>query len=176
MNVQSMEPYKGKTLCILSQMDKLTAAQLRRILTDCGVPEDYDLKAALAELVEDKLLRQSVALSGIVYLLTDEGKQALVELNMPTPQQQEIAGKAESFREVFAKEQDYLAQYTEQANAIIPLFLSIREKEKVLFKISIIVNDMDTAIKVKENWMKNADKAYEAVWACIGEGEPMPKF
>ncbi len=176
MSDQNMESGRKMVLCTLANISKLTTAQLRRVLLDIGVTDSLNLPEVLAKLVEEGKLRQSVSLSGIVYALTPSGEDELAHLVIPGEKRAEIAEKAATFQAVFAQEQNYLAQYTEQANAIIPVFLSIRKDEKVLFKISIIVNNVETAVKIKENWMKNAHTAYEAIWESIDEGEPMPDF
>lgn len=176
MSGHAMESGRKMVLCTLANITKLTTAQLKRVLLDIGAEDDIDLPALLARLVEEGKLRQSVSLSGVVYALTPEGEDELAHSDIPVGTSSEIAQKAAVFKDIFTQEQNYLAQYTEQANAIIPVFLSIRKDEKVLFKVSIIVNNVETAVKIKENWMKNAHAAYEAVWEAIGEGEPMPDF
>jgi hypothetical protein len=176
MSGQDMEYGRKLVLCILANITKLATAQLKRVLADIGAADDIELPALLARLVEEGKLRQSVSLSGVVYALTPSGEVELAHSALSAEKNSEIAQTAVTFKDIFTQEQNYLAQYTEQANAIIPVFLSIRKDEKVLFKISIIVNNVETAVKVKENWMKNANKAYEAVWEAIGEGEPMPDF
>jgi hypothetical protein len=173
-NVNNRE--QGLILQLIKELGKPTAAEIERVLLQLDIEKSSDLKAALALMVHDGLLRQSVGINGVIYLLTETGDAALKQAPISHETAEAVSEKAAEFRAIFANEQMYPAQYTEQANAIVPLFLSIRKDEKVLFKVSVIVNDLPTAVKVKENWMKNAHKAYEALWEAIGEGEPMPKF
>lgn len=162
----------------IGNMGALTTQQLSRFLFDAPLIEAFDLGALLAKLKEEGLLKQAVSLQGVVYDLTPEGKEALEACRdqIPAGKNEDIEKKCGEYKELFQLEQNYLAQYTEQANAIIPVFLSIREKEKILFKISVIVPDVPTAKKITKNWMKNAHTAYKAVWESIAEGEPMPDF
>ncbi len=157
-------------------MGALNAAQLRRFLFETDLSPEFDLAWTLAELREAGLLTQTVGESGIQYVLSPLGAEALRAEPLSRQLEQSIAQKAEEYRRLFAQEQNYLAQYSEQANGIIPVFLSIRQNEKVLFKISVIVHDVATAEKIKRHWMENAHRAYEETWRCIAQGEPLPVF
>jgi hypothetical protein len=168
---------------VLYAADKLgmpTPAQFSRFLFDSGIFERFDIKACLARLMDAGYVKQNIASEGIVYEITESGKDDLknssVALSVPPEKSRELDEKSAEFIKLFAIEQDYPAQYTESANKIVPVFLSIREGQKVLFKISIIVEDVETAKEIAANWTKNADGAYKAVWDCIGGGKPFPSF
>jgi hypothetical protein len=167
-------------------MGPMTASQLSRFMTGIGF-EPSDMGILLAELVEEKQLKQSVSLQGIVYSLTEKdiGKPQSVDLSgnsagtsarIPLPEEAMMAEKAGEFRTLFAREKDYLAQYTEQANAVVPVFLSIRDGDKILLKISIIVETTEEAKKICAGWMLNSHKTYEAVWDSIAGEMPVPAF
>jgi hypothetical protein len=166
-------------LLALHKMGPLTPGQLSRFLLDPGLAiGGFDPIVVLSQLKDDGLLEQHVSRDGIVYGLTSQGAQSLAPhlSAMPADQVQRMDKTSAEYSEVFAKEQDYIAQYTEQANAIVPIFLSIRQGGKILLKVSIIVNDVDTAKRITANWMGNAHKAYEAVWESIADGMPRPEF
>jgi hypothetical protein len=165
-------------LIALKEMGALTPARLARFLFDPGMIEEFDLIAALSQLKDDGLLEQHVSRDGIVYGLTGQGDQELAPRlsAIPVEQLRKIEERSAEYSRVFKKEENYLAQYTEQANAIVPVFLSIRDGGKILLKVSIIVNDIDTAKHITRNWMQNAHKAYDAVWESIADGMPQPVF
>ena len=71
---------------------------------------------------------------------------------------------------------DFIAQYTEQATGVVPVFLSIRKNDKILFKIHVIVPDVETADKIQRHWTENAQAAYESTWKSIAGDLPMPVF
>ena len=70
---------------------------------------------------------------------------------------------AEELRRCFRMEKDYLARYSEQATGIIPLFLSLREKEKILFKVNVIVPD------VEANWRAWVDEKMPLIQPVLDE-------
>lgn len=165
-------------LMAVNKLGALTPAQLIRYLFDSDVCEKFDLKGMLAQLKEKGYLKQAVSNNGITYALTETGESRLaccIE-TIDAGKRKEVEKIGAELGQLFAIEEDFPVQYTEQANGIVPVFLSIREGQKILLKVSIIVPDVDTAKTVKENWMKNAHKTYEAVWNCIGEGLPFPAF
>lgn len=163
-------------LSAVAAMGAINAAQLRRLMFETDLLQEFDMAWPLATLREQGYLRQTVGESGIQYVLGDAGAALLREEPLDAQAQAEVERRAEEYRQLFRQEQNYLAQYSEQANGIIPVFLSIRQNEKVLFKINVIVHDVATAEKIKRHWMENAHRAYEQAWQCIAEGEPLPKF
>ena len=176
-----MHRYDEQELYILYAVQKLgdlTPAQMMRYLFETGISEKFDLKVRLAALKEEGCLRQSVTTAGIVYQITQQGEEALNagKQGFSPDKLQQLEEKGKELGELFAIEKDYIAQYTEQANAIVPVFLSIREGQKILLKVSVIVPDVETAKAISSGWAKNAQKTYRAVWDCIGEGLPFPEF
>jgi hypothetical protein len=169
-----------------SLMGPMTAAQLSRFMTGLHV-DSSDKAVLLADLVEEKKLKQSVSLQGIVYSLTEKGLMTLQDAKPPEYSDGSSAGDsfpgeailkktADEFRSLFAREKDYLAHYTEQANAVVPVFLSIRDGDKILMSISIIVETTEEAKKICAGWMSNSHKTYESLWNSIAGNAPVPAF
>lgn len=173
-----LEQKKLYVLYALSKMGSLTPLQLSRFLFDTDIVEQFDLQLSLTELKEAGLLKQAVSLGGIVYGLTEDGEKVLNSnaAQIPADKKNKIEEESTKYRKLFLQEKDYLAQYTEQANAIVPVFLSLRDGDRILMKVSVIVPDIPTAKRFTKNWMKNAHKTYEAVWESISDGEHMPNF
>jgi hypothetical protein len=164
----------------------MTAVQLSRFMTGIGV-DSSDRAVLLAELLDEKKLKQSVSLRGIVYSLTEQGLLTLQDAGLPGhfagmskwdsfPEETIMVEKANEFRSLFAKEEDYPAHYTEQANAVVPVFLSIRDGDKIILKISIIVETTEEAKKICAAWMSNSHKAYETLWNSIAGETPIPEY
>ncbi len=175
---KSLDTQELYTLEALDKMGALTVSQLFRFLFDTNIAEQFDLKPVLANLTEEGMLKQSVTLNGIVYNLTGDAREMLSQCasQIPADRRSLIAEKSEEYKALFLLEKDYLAQYTEQSNAIVPVFLSLRKGDRILMKVSVIVKDVPTAKKITKNWMKNAHTTYKAVWESISDGEPMPDF
>jgi hypothetical protein len=165
-------------LLALERMGGLTPVQLARFLFDPGTIEQFDLIGTLTGLKDAGLLEQQVTQSGIAYSLTNKGGRTLAPHTaaLPAAELRELQRRSAEYSRMFEREKDYIAQYTEQANAIVPIFLSIRDGGKILLKVSVIVNDIDTAKRITGNWMRNAHKTYDAVWESIAEGLPRPEF
>jgi hypothetical protein len=167
-------------------MGPMTVAQLSRFMTGIGV-DSSDKAILLAELLDEKKLKQSVSLQGIVYSLTEQGLLMLQDTGLPEyvtegpvqdsfPEEAMMAEKAKEFRSLFDREEDYPAHYTEQANAIVPVFLSIRDGDKIILKISIIVETTEEAKKICAAWMLNSDKTYKTIWNSIAGEAPVPEY
>jgi DNA-binding PadR family transcriptional regulator len=162
-------------LLAVKNMGPLTPSQLSRFLFDSGLVPAFDLLPALSPLKEEGLLKQGMSLTGITYFLTPEGEEALAAQAVPVETLNRFTEISIEYCAVFAKEKEYIAQYTEQANGIFPLFLSIRKKEKILMQVNILVQDEATAKAVTRNWMENAHKTYDAVWESISDGLGLSK-
>ena len=165
--------HENLCLCAFELMGPMTAAQLGRYLQGAGIAS-FDRAETLAGLVEKKLLSQTVSLQGILYVLTEAGAGRLQ--GAAVAQREPMAAHAAEFRRLFDREKDYMAQYTEQANAVVPVFLSIRDGDKVLLKISVIVDNVARAKEITSQWMENAHGAYNAIWEAVGGGAPVPSF
>ncbi len=164
------------TLKAAALMGPVNVDQLHRFLFDTELAKNFDMAWTLAELREAGELKQTIGETGIQYVITPCGERALQDFTFTEEEEKAFSDKAAEYRLLFEKERNYPAQYTEQANAIVPVFLSIRDNDKVLFKVNVIVHDVETAEKIKRNWMENAHKTYAEVWKCIAGDEPMPDF
>lgn len=163
------EPY---ILSTLAQIGQLSVGQLSRFLFESGFLAEIDLKQPLASLKERGFVRQAVNLRGVVYEITEAGEARIRGDRSLTGIEAEVAAKGEEYRRIFQQEKNYLAQYTEQSSGTVPVFLSIRDEERIVLKISIIVRDVDTAKKICSQWMQNSGPTYDAVWRSIAGGEP----
>lgn len=172
-----MQSEQALILYSLGQMGPLGAGQLKRFFHSGGFAPAHDLFPPLAALKEAGYLSQSVRMNGITYALTEKGSEALAGgLGIGAEQMEQINAHSEKMRASFQREQDYQAQYTEQSSGIVPVFLSIRDGERIVLKLSIIVEDVGTAQTICAGWMNNSGEAYDAIWAAIGEGLPLPKL
>ncbi len=176
--MEGLTKQEAYTVYALDKLGALTPAQLDRYLFENGICGKFDLRKTLTLLKEGGMLKQEVSINGIAYGISEDGRDAVEAAKGALSDQErkrmeEVGG---DLLKRFRKEQDYLARYSEQATGIIPLFLSIRDGDKILFKVNVIVRDAQTAERIAKNWPENADKAYRAVWDCIGEGMPFPDF
>ena len=161
-------------LCALAQFTQLSIGQLSHFLFDTGLIIETDLKPPLALLKDKEMVCQVVNLQGIVYEITDAGRTYINNNTALTHIKTDIEAKSVEFQRIFEREKNYLAQYTEQSSGIVPVFLSIRDGNKIVLKISIIVNDVDTAKKICSGWIKNSGQTYDVIWQAIAGGEPDP--
>lgn len=160
------------------RLGAMTPAQMTRYLFENQICGTFELKSVLAKLKEEDSLKQAVSINGITYELTESGTKRVAEAKekIGSAKQEEMDRIGEELQKRFHVEKDYLARYSEQATGIIPLFLSLREGDKILMKVNVIVPDAGTARVVAKKWPENAQKAYRALWDCIGEGLPFPEF
>ena len=112
----------------------------------------------------------------VIVVLADKGRQYIKENPLGKDLDERISAAVSEYRELFEKEKDFIAQYTEQATGVVPVFLSIRKNDKILFKIHVIVPDVETADKIQRHWTENAQAAYESTWKSIAGDLPMPVF
>jgi hypothetical protein len=157
----------------IERIGEMTPDQLDRALFESGLSEQFDLGAELAAMVEEGVLRQSVAAEGIVYR---PGGTAVPRVKLSADEIAQIDSRLDALKTQFEAESDYIAQYTESSTGMVPLFLSIRQGATILLKVNIVVDDVATAKVVTRNWMKNAHRTRRAVWESIGEGTPFPTF
>jgi hypothetical protein len=165
--------YENQCLCAFELMGPMTAAQLGRFLEDAKVSA-FDRAETLAALVEKKLLNQTVSLQGILYVLTQTGAELLK--GSIVKERKAMAGLVPEYKRLFDREKDYMAQYTERANCNVPVFLSIRDGDKIVLNISVIVDSVALAKEITSKWLENAHGAYNAVWDAVGCGAPVPSF
>lgn len=169
---------KAYVLCALEKLGALAPAQISRYLFEHSICERFSLQEVLAKLKEKDYVKQAVSINGITYELTEAGMimatQEVKKLGKEKLIEMECVG--EILKRQFTVEEDFLARYTEQANGIVPIYLTLREGPKILMKIDVIVPDTEIAKTVTKNWAKNARETHQAVWDCIGEGLPFPQF
>lgn len=166
---------KAYIIYALEKLGALTPAQIGRYLFENEVCEQFDLRSVLTELKEENRIKQAVSINGITYEPAD-GELAEYEVVLDEEQQRKMDVVGDDLKKKFQMEKDYLARYSEQASGIIPVFLSLREKEKILFKVNVIVRDIETAEIIAKKWPENAWKTYRTLWDCIGEGQTFPDF
>ncbi len=160
----------------IDRMAKMNTWQLRRLIFESGLAEEFDMRQSLSDLRENEFLLQTVEETGIHYILADKGREYIKENPVGKDLDERIGAAVSEYRELFEKEKDFIAQYTEQATGVVPVFLSIRKNDKILFKIHVIVPDVETADKIQRHWTENAQAAYESTWKSIAGDLPMPVF
>ncbi len=162
----------------VQQLGALTHGQISRFLFEGGIVPEYDLLPALAALKEKGQVNQVLSPLGIVLEITQEGRSFLDANAKAIPESVNalITQKATEYERIFMLEQNYLAQYSEQSSGVVPVTLSIREADKIVLRVNLIVNTIEAAKKICADWMKNSPKAYRAFWAAIAGGMPEPDF
>lgn len=163
-------------LSAVKSLNALNQAQMRRFLFETGLTPSQDIVQTVADLREAGLLAQIANNMGIQYVLTDKGEAALSADPLPADLLAKLAHEAEEYRQLFAVEQEFLATYSEQASGAIPVFLSIRQQEKVLFKIQVIVHDVETAKALQQNWRAHAPEIFAGTWSLMAPGIDQPHF
>ena len=166
---------KAYVVYALKRLGALTPAQICRYLFENEICGQFEVRQILTDLKEENVIKQAVSINGITYEPTAAAGNGYEEqLNAQQKEKMDTVGDA--LEKKFSMEKDYLARYSEQATGIIPVFLSLREKEKILCKVNVIVPDVEMAEIIAQKWPENAWKTYRALWDCIGEGLPFPDF
>ena len=162
----------------IQQLGPMTYGQISRFLFGEGIVPEYDLLPSLATLKENSYVNQVLSPLGIILDITDEGRTFLSSNENVISGQtiQLISRKSVEFTRIFQLEQNYLAQYSENSSGVVPVTLSIRDNDKIVLRVNIIVNKIETAKKICSSWMKNSKRAYDVFWDAIAEGEPEPDF
>ena len=172
-----MEQDRFSIVYVVDRIGAPTPGQIARCLFDTGLCAPFELNDALAALVEDKVLAQTISANGLVYKCGEGAAAALADkAGLPGEKLAEMDRCLGELKARFDAEKDYIAEYTESSTGVVPVFLSIRKGARILLKVNLIVPDVETARVVTRNWMKNAHGAHEAVWESIGEGLPFPAF
>lgn len=164
---------------ILLSVDTLGAlnqAQMKRFLFETGIQKSQDIAWPVAQLREEGILGQIANDMGIQYVVTEKGRSALKNEPLSPGITENVLREAESYRKIFATEQDFLATYSESASKAVPVFLSIRQREKILFKIQVIVHDVETAKLLQKNWREHANEIFRGTWELMAPGVDQPKF
>ena len=171
-----MDDQKKYILRSIKEIGALAPSQLSRPLFDSGMIESFDLMKSLSELQEEHCLEQKMTLAGIVYLLTPKGNELSEKSVFPDEETKKFKAKTAEYAKIFDKEKDYIALYSEQSTALSPVFLSIRNDDKILLHLMLMVDGVDSAKEITRNWLQNADKAYDAVWEIVANGQSKPKL
>ena len=170
--------YELYILKTIQKLGPLTFGQITRFLFQGGIIAEYDLLPSLAILKENSYVNQVLSPLGIIIDITADGGAFLSANETAISEQIRslIDQKSKDFMRTFQLEQNYLAQYSENSSGVVPVTLSIREKDKIIMRVNIIVNRIETAKKICSSWMGNSNRAYGAFWEAIAEGEPEPDF
>jgi hypothetical protein len=171
-----MDSNKKYILRSVKELGELTPSQFSRLLFDSKLIESFDLLKSLSELKEDQCLEQKMTLAGIVYTLTQKGKELSGQNALSDDNEQRFQVKANEYKKIFNREKDYIALYSEQSTALSPVFLSIRNDDKILIHLMLMVDGIDSAKEITKNWLQNADKTYDAVWEIVAGGQSKPKL
>lgn len=165
-------------LYTIQQMKALTTVHVARVLFDGAILPEFDLKTGLFELKEKGYLRQKFSQEGIRYVITPEGEKALAEIlqSEPIENPEALNNRIAVCRAQFQKEGNYIAQYTEQATSVFPVFLSIKKGDAITLQISILASDEATAKYMTKHWMEKADATHEALCKMLAEGMDQAKF
>lgn len=171
-----MTELKCLILAAVDEMKALNQGQMRRFLFETGLTEEQDITWPVAELREQGYLAQIANDQGIQYILTEAGSSYLAYHPTDGTLRRRVAACGEEYRQLFAQERIYQATYSEQANHVIPVFLSIRQGDKVLFKIQVIVHDVATAKALQAAWRKDAMGIYRDTWKRMAPDIDLPSF
>ena len=171
-----MDDKRKYILWSIKEIGELTPSQLSRLLFDSKMIESFDLMISLSELMDEQCLEQKMTLAGIVYQLTPKGNKLIEQYTFSDEETKKFKAKAAEYAKIFDKEKDYIALYTEQSTALSPVFLSIRNDDKILIHLMLMVDGVDSAKEITRNWLQNADKTYDAVWEIVAAGQPKPKL
>jgi DNA-binding PadR family transcriptional regulator len=141
----------------------LFRSQITDYFNQTELMDYYTLQQALASMVEEGYLKESIENNNTLYAITNEGQNTLelLEKHIPPPARAMISGYVREKRRDLKRHYENTATFFPNAeyNEFI-VKCGVYEDERALMELSIAVDTREQARLIQTNWKANAKILY----------------
>ncbi len=125
----------------------------------------FNLREALADLVESGLLNSIPSVLGESYVLNESGAETLkqFEKRIPDSQRSMLDHTAKENREALLIQRQYSSTLKKEAPLEYKVELKAYENEKAMFELAFMVTSREAAQRVCDEWSAKAPGVYHSV-------------
>ena len=161
--------YKLMILYITERAGSLLSAdQLYRTAILNSEMDHFAFWNAVGELLEDGMLAELRKPFGDCYGITDAGRDALslFEKSVPESERRKLDAYLAENRDSFARETQLSSRIEKHANGAT-LHLSVTERDRVIFSVSLDTPSEEQAIEMRSRWDEAGESIYNFVWDAL---------
>ncbi len=163
-------------LYAINQLGSVTQQQLLTFMVENEFMNYIDLSIGLSELFDAGLLCKTDHCLGMLYSLSDLGRESLDMFLQRVPHSkihllEEATG---CWRGRFQKEKQVLSDYAKQDDGSYLVRLQLQEHGQDLFDLHMLVPNREDAQMITEQWSDRADTVYRSVYSAFFSSEENP--
>lgn len=158
-------------LYAVDRLGPLTAQQLLTFMTENETMDYISLQLGLAELADARLLSKQPHALGMMYTLTNRGRESLemFEHKVPFSRKATINANVEAWRRRFRQERQIISDFKKLSPGDYVVRLQLLEKDAHLFDLSIHVPTHKMAQGFCDAWIGQAADVYHYIVCTLGE-------
>ncbi len=168
--------FEQRTLALyaINLFESITNMQLIDFMSQAQVMNYYDLQAALYDLNENGLVTFRPVLADNLYVLTEEGKQALKLYQQRCAQSflDKMDEAAQKSKAGYLKERTYSTLVSHEGEKEYHAHMQINEGEHSLLRIDVSLPTATMAKSLCDRWQERAQEVYEAILRILSEDRP----
>lgn len=156
-------------LIILFMVNKidmpLSNTHISEFVLNYGYTDYFSLQQYLSDLVDSNLLHAKNISHSTMYTITDDGKKTLeyFDSRIPESTMDEIIHYLMDNKLKFRDENEIIAEYYPKKSGEYIVNCIAKEKKETIIDININVVSKEQALKICENWKKNAPIIYSNI-------------
>lgn len=160
----SITIYKLIILYTLSKVDaSLPPSIISDYITNRGYTNYFTLQNAFGELLQAELIEEDRTYHRSYYTITELGKQTLALFGTPLSLdiRKEIDEYLQDNKYQIMDETSFVSDYHHTPDGTYLTSCTLRERNRIIFRVELEVATEVDAIKVCENWQANSEKLYQ---------------
>ena len=160
----SITIYKLIILYILSKVDtSLPPGIISDYITKQGYTNYFTLQNAFGELLEADLIKEDSTYHLSYYTITDVGRETLVLFGTPLSQdiRREIDDYLQKNKFQIIDDTSFVTDYQPTPEGTYLASCTMREHNRVIFRLELEIATEKDALKVCENWQSNSEMLYQ---------------
>ena len=164
------------TLLALRELGSCNDLQLLYFMVDNEIMTYFDLSLALPELVNEGHAARLSGAAGILYQITDAGKETLSFFvnRLPHSKATQIIAAAPDWREKCMSEKQFPAQVIHLPGGACVAQLRLMEENLPALSLDIPLPDRATADRIVRLWPQRAGDIYRYLMSILDDSEEKP--
>lgn len=154
-------------------LGSITSQQLLLFMIENDALGYIEVQLGLAELIESALLSKQKHALGVLYALTEKGRDALSMFmgKVPHSRLERIQESAKEWQKRFKREKQMVANFTKIAEGEYCVHFQLLERSSILMDMQINVPTSQIAQRFCDAWISKASSIYTHIMYALGETE-----